>query len=94
VQRRERRASLDSEQHLRPVLRRAWEQPFTTRSNFAREGNIEAIFQAIELGYLTTRRGQESWTNVVRITPAGLAYLNPFNYTPQEADAATAEENV
>lgn len=79
---------IDDTLHLRPTLRRAWESPFTARSVFARE-NAEAIFKAVELGYLTLRRGEGHWSNVLRITPAGLAYLDPLRYALTPADITT-----
>lgn len=74
--------------HIRPVLRRAWEQPFSPNSRFSRDtpANMSAMLRAVELGFLTTRRGADTWTNRVHITPAGLAYLNPLTYAPTPDD--------
>jgi hypothetical protein len=61
---------------LLPVLRRAWESPFTTRSDFART-NPEAVAQAACLGLLTVRHHDtlNEWGRTWRITAAGLSLL-------------------
>lgn len=59
---------------------------FTARSRFARECP-EAVLRCFELGYLTIRESAGTWTNVIRITQAGLDYLAPLNYTPEESIA-------
>ena len=73
---------------VRPVLRAAWEAPFTTRSDFARE-NAELIARAACLGWITVQCGPVRWSNVWRITPAGLAILSPLTEgaNPLQEDA-------
>lgn len=61
---------------LLPVLRRAWESPFTTRSDFARE-HIETVAMAACLGLLTVKHHNtlNEWGKTWRITAQGLQLL-------------------
>jgi hypothetical protein len=61
---------------LLPVLRRAWESPFTTRSDFAR-ANTELVAIAACLGLLTVMHHNtlNEWGNNWRITARGLRLL-------------------
>lgn len=59
---------------LLPVLRRAWEGPFTTRSDFAR-AHTDQIAIASCLGLITVRQNPDTWGRVWRITAAGLRIL-------------------
>lgn len=63
-------------QTLLPVLRRAWENPFTTRSDFARE-NTEVVAMAACLGLITVKHHNtlNEWGNNWRITARGLQLL-------------------
>lgn len=56
-----------------PVLKRAWEAPFTTRSDFARR-HIEQVAIAACLGLLTVH-GTTGWGRIWRITSNGLQLL-------------------
>ena len=57
-----------------PVLRRAWEAPFLTRSDFARQ-QADLVATAACLGLLTVRHSPDTWGRVWRITAGGLAFL-------------------
>lgn len=57
-----------------PVLQRAWETPFTTRSDFAR-AHTEEVAVAACLGLLTVRHDPTEWGRAWKITSAGLALL-------------------
>lgn len=61
---------------LLPVLRRAWESPFTTRSSFARE-NTEDVAMAACLQLITVKHHKtlNEWGKTWRITAAGLQLL-------------------
>ncbi|USQ99553.1 hypothetical protein [Sphingomonas aerolata] len=59
---------------LLPVLQRAWESPFLTRSDFARR-NAEEVAISSCRGLLTVRHDQHTWGRVWRITANGLAIL-------------------
>ncbi|SMP58544.1 hypothetical protein SAMN06296065_102494 [Novosphingobium panipatense] len=63
-------------ERLLPVLRRAWESPFTTRSDFARRF-IEDVAVAACLGLLTVKHNNtlNEWGRTWRITAAGLSLL-------------------
>lgn len=67
-----------TEDHIRllPVLRRAWESPFTTRSDFARK-HVEDVAVAACLGLLTVKHHNtlNEWGRTWRITSAGLSLL-------------------
>ena len=57
-----------------PVLQRAWEAPFTTRSDYART-QIEHVAIAACLGLLTVRHDHNDWGRCWKITSAGLQLL-------------------
>lgn len=57
-----------------PVLRRAWEAPFTTRSDFAR-AHMELVAIAACLGLITVRHAPDTWGRTWRITATGLQLL-------------------
>lgn len=63
-------------QYVLPVLRRAWENPFTTRSDFARN-NMEAVAMAACLQLITVKHHNtlNEWGNAWRITARGLQLL-------------------
>lgn len=69
----------DDYHRLLPVLRRAWESPFTTRSDFARR-NIEDVAVAACIGLLTVKHNNtlNEWGRTWRITSAGLSLLETF----------------
>lgn len=67
---------------LLPVLKRAWERPFLTRSDFART-NADEVAIASCLGLLTVRHDPETWGRFWRITATGLSLLN-IQETPME----------
>lgn len=66
----------DEIERLLPVLRRAWESPFTTRSDYARD-NMEDVAMAACLGLITVKHHNtlHEWGRTWRITAAGLAQL-------------------
>ena len=68
--------SVTDDPRLLPVLRRAWESPFTTRSDFSRE-HIETVAMAACLGLLTVKHHNtlNEWGNTWRITAKGLSFL-------------------
>lgn len=56
------------------VVRKAWLQPFRTKSNYAREyGNEVAV--AASLGLITVRIGKDSYDRMWRVTRKGLDYI-------------------
>ena len=59
---------------IEPVLMRAYERPFTTRSDFARD-NPEGVAMAGQIGWLTTKHPSGHWSNQWRITADGLRLL-------------------
>lgn len=63
-----------------PVLQRAWEAPFTTRSDFARSHTDEVAIAAC-LGLITVRHNPSSWGRHWRITAAGLRILETLQCT-------------
>ena len=65
----------DTLEELLPVLQRAWERPFSTRSDFARH-HVEQIAVACCLGLLTVRHDATSWGRIWRITVPGLHLLD------------------
>lgn len=67
---------------LLPVLRRAWEKPFLTRSDFARS-HADEVAIASCLGLLTVRHDPHSWGRSWRITASGLSLLD-IRETPLE----------
>lgn len=64
---------------VQQVLRQAWLEPFSTRSNFART-NAEEIAIAACQHLLTVRHDPLTWGRIWRITAAGLLLLeqNPI----------------
>lgn len=56
------------------VLKRAWLDPFLTKSDFARK-QADSIAAAASLGYITTRTGAAQFERCWAITPAGLGHL-------------------
>lgn len=59
---------------LTEVLKRAWQSPFKTKSDFSREC-ADFVAMAASDGHLTTRVAAGLYDNVWRITPKGLAHL-------------------
>lgn len=70
----------DIPDELLPVLRRAWEAPFTTRSDFAR-AHTEEVAVAACLGLLTVRHNALSWGRAWKITSLGLQHLENLQCT-------------
>jgi hypothetical protein len=66
-------SATDRPAEVLPILKRAWEAPFTTRSDFARR-HIEQVAIAACLGLLTVH-GTTGWGRVWRITSSGLQHL-------------------
>lgn len=64
----------DAPDDILPVLRRAWEAPFTTRSDFAR-AHADHVALAACLGLVTVRNDLTDWGRVWRITSTGLSIL-------------------
>lgn len=60
---------------LLPVLHRAWERPFLTRSDFART-HADEVAIASCLGLITVRHDSTTWGRSWRITARGLSLLN------------------
>lgn len=56
------------------VLSRAWNSPFTTKSDFARE-NANVIAMAASDGFITTRIATGLYGRAWQITPKGLQHL-------------------
>jgi hypothetical protein len=56
------------------VLRRCWEKPFRTRSDFAR-ANAEEVAIAACQDLLTVRHDNNTWGRTWRITATGLRLL-------------------
>ena len=56
------------------MLRRAWQEPFSVKSDFARS-LAPTIAAAASLGFITSRQGPAEFGRVWLITPAGLANL-------------------
>lgn len=56
------------------MLRRAWLEPFSVKSDYARAA-APSIAAAASLGFLTTRQGPAEFGRVWLITPAGIANL-------------------
>lgn len=56
------------------VLEYAHQNPFKTKSNFARD-YADMIAAAASEGFLTTKIAEESYLRVWMITPKGLSYL-------------------
>lgn len=67
---------------LLPVLSRAWERPFLTRSDFAR-AHADQVAIASCLGLLTVRHDPQTWGRSWRITARGLSLL-AIQETPME----------
>jgi hypothetical protein len=62
---------------LNDVLRRAWVNPFSTKSDFARQhANLVAL--AASRGYLTTRLDRENYGTRWLVTPDGLSRVYRF----------------
>jgi hypothetical protein len=66
---------------LLPVLFRAWEKPFVTRSDFARS-HVEGVAVAACLGLITVRHNHDNWGRCWRITATGLALLEVQDPSP------------
>jgi hypothetical protein len=65
------------ETFLTDVLRRAWLNPFSTKSDYARQhANLVAL--AASRGYLTTRLDRENYGTRWLVTPEGLARVHRF----------------
>lgn len=56
------------------MLRRAWLEPFSVKSDFARTAAL-GVAAASSLGFITTRQGPADFGRHWLITPAGLANL-------------------
>jgi hypothetical protein len=66
-----------TEPKLNDILRRAWVNPFSTKSDYARlHANLIAL--AASRGYITTRLNRESYGTRWLITPGGLARVYRF----------------
>ena len=59
---------------LTDILSRAWNAPFTTKSDFARE-NADLIAMAASDGFITTRIATGLYGRTWHITPSGLQHL-------------------
>ena len=59
---------------LTDILSRAWNAPFTTKSDFARE-NADLIAMAASDGFITTRIATGLYGRSWQITPKGLEHL-------------------
>lgn len=57
------------------VLKRAWLNPFRTKSNYARQYANE-IAIAASLGLITTKVGKDKFDRMWRITRKGLDYVD------------------
>jgi len=69
---------------LHPVLFKAWEQGFSTKSNFARE-QANAIGACASLGFITTRiKTQKAYGTVWRITKTGIEVLDECYYQDRQ----------
>lgn len=63
------------EHEILTVVGEAWNRPFSTRSNFARD-NAEVIAMCACLGYITTRLTSDAYGNTWKATAEGLALLD------------------
>jgi hypothetical protein len=64
-------------QKLNDVLRRAWQSPFSVKSDFAR-ANAGLVALAASQGLLTTRLDRENYGTRWLITPVGIARVYKF----------------
>jgi len=56
------------------ILERAWRNPFTTKSNFAKEHASEVAAMASK-GLISTKRSAHTTENLWKISPRGLRFL-------------------
>jgi hypothetical protein len=69
--------TISPQTNLNDILRRAWVNPFSTKSDFAREhANLVAL--AASRGYLTTRLNRETYGTRRLVTPDGLSRVIRF----------------
>jgi len=67
---------------LQGVLHRAWEMPFTTKSDYARE-HADVIAMAASRGLLTTEVACGIFSREWRVTVAGVRLLSEMNGVPR-----------
>lgn len=68
------RRTEDAEDTLKLVCHRAWREPFTVSSDFARQ-HAEYVALAASKHLITTRIGRERYGRIWHITIAGLIWL-------------------
>ncbi len=65
------------------VLDRAWRNPFTTKSDFAREAADYVAIASFE-GMITTKIATDTWGNEWLITDLGMAFREDLRVTLEE----------
>ena len=65
---------LEELNHLFMVVHRAWQEPFTTKSDFARGAATVVALAACE-GFITTKRNEHQYGNKWVVTTDGLDWM-------------------